>query len=123
MRVLLIVVLASPIVFAQSNRQPWVSFGNDFLQNCKDYVEADNLTSMDHAQSLQFGYCAGYTAGLWEMLLLTNKNDICASDKIQTVQVARVITKWIKDHPEQAHELTVLLARRALTQAFPCSKK
>jgi hypothetical protein len=128
MRLLLLMLFVCPVMLAGSDA-PSVSFGNDYLQRCKVFTESNVQEQAAAAQDsaiedFQLAYCAGYTEGLQQMLLLSQARKlVCLPEGVQTVQIGRVITKWIKDHPEEAHELTVVLAREALTKAFPCSKK
>lgn len=42
------------------------------------------------------------------------------ANKITGGQVARVIVKYLKDHPERLHENETFLAIQALQAAFPC---
>jgi hypothetical protein len=41
---------------------------------------------------------------------------------ITTEQSTRIVLKYIREHPEQAHERTATLIVLALKNAFPCGK-
>jgi hypothetical protein len=46
----------------------------------------------------------------------------CFPDAIDTGQIMRIVLKYIREHPEEAHERTAVLLVRALRQAYPCPK-
>ncbi|MBZ5647491.1 MAG: hypothetical protein LAN37_09740 [Acidobacteriia bacterium] len=131
-RLLVCLVLVSGCAFAVlavcsrvfASERPSVAFGNDYVLRCAEFVDGKTTGSgSDPEGFFQFAYCAGYTEGLEHALLLADGNICLPSADVQTVQVARIISKWIKDHPEQAHKLTTILAQQALRKAFPCATK
>lgn len=53
----------------------------------------------------------------------TNMNpnvNICDPEGSVGGQWARVVEKWLKEHPERLHEPAVFLIVDALREAFPC---
>jgi len=47
---------------------------------------------------------------------------ICIPDgKVPVAQLARIVVKWLRDHPERLHEPKSVLALEALSGAFPCT--
>ena len=46
----------------------------------------------------------------------------CIPDKVPVLQLARVLVKWLREHPERLHESKVLLTLAALKEAFPCEQ-
>jgi hypothetical protein len=44
----------------------------------------------------------------------------CLPDKAPTAELARVLVKWLRDHPERLHELKMSLTIDAFNAAFPC---
>jgi hypothetical protein len=49
--------------------------------------------------------------------------DECIPIGVSTGQGARVVIKYLRDHPEQLHEDGPILTFNALIAAFPCTKK
>ena len=47
----------------------------------------------------------------------------CIPDKASTLQLARVLVKWLRDHPERLHELKSTLVMDAFQNAFPCESR
>src|SRR5438270_107348 len=93
--VLLFLVFGCSVGYAQDNRLA-VSFGNDYAFNCKEFIEGNQPKAGDIADAMQFTWCAGYTNGLWEMLLSEPAGNVCSpSAEVSNLQVARVINKWI----------------------------
>ncbi len=45
---------------------------------------------------------------------------VCIPDKVPLLQLARVIVKWLHEHPERLHELISRLVKDAINDAFPC---
>jgi hypothetical protein len=43
--------------------------------------------------------------------------------EVTSIQIIRVIKKYINDNPEKAHRATRLIASLALASAFPCKTK
>jgi len=44
----------------------------------------------------------------------------CIPDKVSQPQLARVLVKWLRDHPERLHESVSILSGDAFKSAFPC---
>jgi hypothetical protein len=47
----------------------------------------------------------------------------CIPDGVSVAQLARVVTKFLCDHPEKLHQPSGPLAEVAFMQAFPCSSQ
>jgi len=97
----------------------------------------------------QLDWCAGYLGAVQDMLVqvhvnlmmmpltkvtlegpdkakaywLDSLNVACVpDDKVPILQLARVVTKWLREHPERLHELKGTLTVAALRDAFPCQR-
>jgi hypothetical protein len=44
----------------------------------------------------------------------------CIPSEVNQAQLARILVKWLRDHPERLHEQDFLLTFNALHEAFPC---
>jgi hypothetical protein len=96
----------------------------------------------------QINWCAGYLGATQDILLQNHVNlgimamaglKLCRPDKIKQyvfdalkgpcipddatpLQLARVLVKWLHEHPGRLHELKSPLTMAALTDAFPCQQ-
>jgi hypothetical protein len=99
--------------------------GNDFLYFCKHTDDTD-----DSRFFAGNGICLGWVQGFTQGITISNeflqtpqdKRMTCPPDGVTFGQDARIIYKYISDHPERAHLVTRYLASEALIQAFPCKK-
>jgi Rap1a immunity proteins len=46
----------------------------------------------------------------------------CLPDNATLLQLARVLVKWLREHPERLHEPKSVLTTAALRDAFPCQQ-
>lgn len=46
----------------------------------------------------------------------------CFPDNAPVLQLARVLVKWLREHPERLHEYKHILTTDAFTDAFPCQE-
>ena len=123
MRILLLVLFACPLTLAGSEA-PFVGFGNDYLERCGPFTENYDKVPTTSAQTFQLAYCGGFTEGLKQMMMLIDgSRSVCVPRDVKTVEIERLLTRWIKEHPESAHELTVAIAAKAMLKTFPCVKK
>lgn len=44
----------------------------------------------------------------------------CLPDDAPIAQYARVVVRWLREHPEKLHEPKSMLVMEALEDAFPC---
>jgi Rap1a immunity proteins len=103
--------------------------GNALLNICQS-VEKAELSDTD-AFNLQF--CYGYIQGVidsdgtWQGIMSYDKNH--SHDKLRYclpedgflfTQVARVVVKYMKDHPEDLHWAASVLVHNAFVMGFPC---
>jgi hypothetical protein len=103
--------------------------GNALLSFCQS-VEKAELTDTD-AIALQF--CYGYIQGvidgdgIWQGMMSYDKNHThdkakyCLPEEgFLYMQVARVVVKFLKEHPENLHWAGSVLVHNAFVKAFPC---
>jgi len=101
--------------------------GNELLRQCEDtIVDANSLYDHDKIRIFSAGACFGLMQGITHLnLFYQNKKNplFCLpGDGITNGQAARVVIKYLRDHPEKLHEIGSLLAIAAFVQAFPCNK-
>jgi len=99
--------------------------GSDFLEVCSS-VESGG--DRDAARIGRDATCLGWVEGfadgflVYGELLSVPKKDrmACVPQRVTTVQMVRVIKKYLADNPGKAHRPTRYVASIALAGAFPC---
>ena len=106
--------------------QPDISrSGSDFLEVCSTI---DSERKEDLVRSNNDATCLGWVEGFRqgftvhdELLGVPEKDRmICLPRAVTTVQIVRVIKKYVADNPDKAHRATRYVASLALARAFPC---
>jgi hypothetical protein len=101
--------------------------GNVFLEWCS-VVEKDEHTKTESQHSIE---CTAYVEGVDEgvSVEVTFARQIasnpppklyCRPENSTAGQLVRITLKYIRNHPEDAHQPTVVLIVEALREAFPC---
>ena len=107
-------VLTLVVTLSISMGSSAMSTGNDLLLACAD---EDN--------EYKFALCAAYIQGAevgHRVTSMLNKQDslYCLPEKATHGQTAKVVSKYLKNHPEKLHETAIGLVYIALRSAFPC---
>src|SRR6267378_6389870 len=106
--------------------QPDISrSGRDFLEVCSSIASEGNR---DAARIQRDATCLGWVAGfadgflVYGELLSVPRRDrmACVPHGVTTIQLVRVIKKYVADNPGKAHRPTRYMASIALAGAFPC---
>ena len=134
MRVLLIPALLG-VLFVCANaspgqkssaEQPDVSrSGRDFLEVCSS-VDSEGNRDAAHIQgdATCLGWAQGFTDGflVYGELLSVPRRDrmACVPRGVTTIQIVRVIKKYLAENPDKVHRPTRYTASIALAGAFPC---
>jgi hypothetical protein len=71
--------------------------------------------------------CAGYTAGIYDMVnLLETTNAVpklhCFPSGVTRLQIHDAVVHYLQDHPDQRHAGAAGLVRDALQDAWPCPR-
>jgi hypothetical protein len=108
---------------------PGMTDGNTLLKACNAAVQYDD-TGKTSGTAADVGYCYGFVEGVRNVLAIwrisANSHHesgphVCMPNEgIENGQAARIIVKYLKDHPEELHEFASLLAMEAFQNAFPC---
>jgi Rap1a immunity proteins len=99
--------------------------GSKFLEICSDI---DNQPNGDPVRVQNDANCLGWVEGfgdgfnVHDELLGVPERDrmVCMPRAVTTVQIVRVIKKYLGDNPDKAHRATRYVASLALARAFPC---
>ena len=134
MRILLAALLlglffgCSPAGTAEKStpEQPDISrSGRDFLEFCSS---VDSEGNRDAARMQRDAMCLGWVEGfadgflVHEELLSVPRKDrmACVPRGVSTLQIVRVIKKYLAENSDKAHRPTRYIASIALAGAFPC---
>ncbi len=123
---LVLIVLSLPAWCIGDDRN-----GNNLLSECGAVLTSvDDAQSFDASQSKTFdvGFCLGLMQGMLHMnqfyeYQLKGAALFCQPDGTTTGQAARIVVKYLRDHPEELHIRDRLLAYMALRTAFPCANR
>jgi hypothetical protein len=106
--------------------QPDISrSGQDFLQVCSSVgAEGNRDAARIERDATCLGWVEGFADGflVYGELLNVPKKDrmACVPRGVTTIQIVRVIQKYLAENPGKAHRPTRYLASIALAGAFPC---
>ncbi len=105
--------------------------GNNLLSQCNvavDIMDGKKLTA-DVQGGINAGnsmYCFGLMQGiislnkLYEVPLRNNALFCTPHSNITNGQAARIVVKYLQEHPEMLHEPDFAITINALIEAFPC---
>jgi len=130
------------------SKSQFPSDGNGLLDYCGEIVKQLDSPpiQVDPVREMKFFWCAGYLQATEERILnwrmagaiqvMAYQKDgkpapshmwadddfanTCIPDEASIGQLARVVVKWLREHPEKLHELKSFLVMEALKNAFPC---
>jgi len=129
----LFIVCSAASATPQSNaEQPNISrSGRDFLEVCASVDSkggVDSEGNKDTARIQRDAICLGWVEGfadgflVYGELLNVPRRDrmACVPHGVTTIQIVRVIKKYLADNPEKARRPTRYIASISLAGAFPC---
>ncbi len=125
-----VILCCAALMTAQTKEYPYTS-GNAFLRLC-GVVEKDQKTDVEMQQGTNcLLYIAGFVQGA-EIGSTTTRvqqkqpalpQPFCRPDNVETAQLVKIVLKYVRENPEDAHQDTMLVAMWALQKAFPCMSK
>lgn len=119
-------VCSSSVGSKSAAEQPDISkSGSNFLEICSDIDHQPNGDPIRvHNDATCLGWVEGFGDGftVHDELLAVPERDrmVCTPRGVTTVQIIRVMKKYIADNPDKAHRATRYVASLALAGAFPC---
>jgi Rap1a immunity proteins len=109
--------------------------GEQVLTECKQAMnfldEGSDILQKDNAVA-DVGLCLGYLSGFRDShtadSLIINRikpglNFYCMPDSVTPGQMARVVVKYLSDHPEVLHKSRPFVVLDSFMKAFPCGQK
>jgi hypothetical protein len=127
--VLLFAVSCSLASAQQPQEYPSTS-GNAFVRICsvidKDSEQRDGSDRMHLAACLAYveGVLDGTSQEIAYVHVMTEKEPpkpFCLPDDVEMGQIVKIVLKYVRNHPEEAHERTGFLIAVALEDTFPCT--
>ncbi|VVP92142.1 hypothetical protein PS914_03230 [Pseudomonas fluorescens] len=103
-----------------------LSDGNRLLKACRLVVKFADGEQIPSNQNVEFGYCLGLMAGVSGTMMLHNDllqpaDKICFPlHNISNEQSARIVVKYLGNHPEELDKPSAFLAFLAYAEAYPC---
>jgi len=127
---LALMFVCSVFVSAQTTQEFPDTSGNAFMRLCSA-VEKDKTTDQEAATSIAcVSYVSGFVAGVtahagFAAYKMKQKvpTMFCLPEDVEPGQLVRVVLKFVRNNPEDAHRRTDVLIARALREAFPCPSK
>jgi hypothetical protein len=108
---------------ALSNEQFTEKMGQ--LNWCTGYLQGTEDVHEQNFVNLAIFAMAGLTFGGPDKLkqyALESLQGPCFPGKAPILQLARVLVKWLREHPERLHELKSTLTTEAFKASFPCEQ-
>jgi hypothetical protein len=107
--------------------------GNDVLKDCQSAVRFLDNNGAPTSELYDSGWCVGWLSSVLELTEIQKQWGELSDQKpqkplqfclpasgIPAIQAARIIVKYLKDHPEQLHLDGMGLTVAALKDSFPC---
>ena len=99
--------------------------GSNFLEACSSIDSGGNKSSVQiNNEATCLGWVGGFEDGFTvrdELLGVPEKDRIvCMPHGVTTLQIVRIIKKYLAVYPEKARRPTRYIASIALARAFPC---
>jgi len=114
---------AVALVAAMGCGQAMAGDGNELLRACKEVVR-DSDGERD-TSGISIGYCLGLVNGVMSTMVTMNeyllsKEKTCFPEGLINDQGARIVAKYLQEHPASLHRDGAFLAMAAFQNAYPC---
>lgn len=106
-----------------------ISDGKKLLRQCEtivNYKEGKDISKLTIADTEEAMYCLGYIQGTMDMnhFYQTSIGDnamFCLPNKeINNTEAAKLVIKYMREHPESLREEESFLVQSAFSERFPC---
>jgi hypothetical protein len=105
--------------------------GNWLLERCQpaaNYDKTHNPSELEYAHMLScFGYVKGWRDAMTAQYVVnkiqkrSNGDSVCIPDDSTNGELAKVLVKYLNEHPTQLHYEAGVVAYQAFRLAYPCS--
>ena len=129
--VVLVGLFVSPI--AAQRPIPNVNDGEALQRECGEAInQADNggAGSVGIREEMErgsdMGQCLGLVTGVWHTHMMMvddfgSREAFCANETISAGQMARIVDRYLNEHPAELQMWDTVLILRAFVNAFPCN--
>jgi hypothetical protein len=105
--------------------------GNKLLADCGAALAIvdGGEQSLDTSRLIGAGLCLGFMQGIglmndfYQISALKGAALFCRPNGVNNGQTARIVVKYLRDHPEELHKDELSLTLTALRAAFPCANR
>lgn len=100
--------------------------GNTLLRACRYVVKKADGEQLKQSQDMDYGFCVGALTSVTNMNILyadqlKQSDRICfPNEKFTTGQAARIVVKYLDNHPELLNQEQTDLVVASFKNAFPC---
>jgi hypothetical protein len=124
---LITALLCCSFVYAQAKEFPLES-GNAFLRLCSS-VEREQTSLAEKQDGMGCmlyiaGFVQGVEVGNTTTRVQTKQAEpmpFCRPENAENAQLVKIVLKYIRENPQDAHQSTMLVALWAFQKAFPCA--
>lgn len=92
--------------------------GDEFVRLLDAWNRTNGNKSATREDELSAAAFTGYVRGVEDSM---NGVRFCITTKVSSAQQVGLITKYVKDHPDELHNGATTLIVQALQPAFPCA--
>lgn len=103
--------------------------GKSLLKHCSALVKQLNGDRVSESEARDANFCIGYLYGFTDshaIEIMAKPQDplyCLPAAGIENAKLARIVTKYLKEHPKDLKESGRINVASALAGAFPCSKE
>ncbi|WP_207265153.1 Rap1a/Tai family immunity protein [Pseudomonas sp. GW101-3H06] len=97
--------------------------GNQLLRACKEAIRDSD--GEQYTSGVDIGYCLGLVNGVMSTMDTMNeyllpKEKTCFPTGLMNKQGARIVAKYLEEHPASLHRDGAFLAMAAFQNSYPC---
>jgi len=102
--------------------------GSEMLSMCGAAVKVSDGIDVTESEGMDALLCIAYLGGFTDAITLSaqltgpREPRICLPKSgVPTEQLARIMVKWLREHPENLHKSARIELMISLTNTFPCN--
>src|SRR5215831_13546259 len=114
--ILVLLLLVVPVGGQKGNNKPRIILNPPSYFRAESFLELNEADQMMYTAGLMDGFYASTFFGATDETVSNLKS---CTEKMDNKQISAIITKYVKDHPEEWHFALSALAHTALNNACP----
>ena len=128
-KVYYILILTLSINFILMVPSPAIADGKKLLKQCETivaYKEGKDISKLTMADTEEAMYCLGYIQGtidtnnFYQTSIGDNAMFCMPDNKLKDLDAAKLVIKYLGEHPGSLHEKESFLVQSAFSDKFPC---